>query len=527
MARERSTVPHPTASLSKLCGTCGYRYESSVVRCPGDGSRLGRERPDVAVLGAYRLVERLGTGGMGAVYRAIHEKLGRTVAIKVLNRSLLADRTNIARFFQEARSVNTIRHPNVVDIYDFVTAGKDIYTVMEFLVGQDLHHALYAEGGRAFGTERAVGILEQICCALQAAHDRNIIHRDLKPANVFLTKRESGEFVKLLDFGLAKLERTEGRMTREGVVLGTPEYMAPEQARGSLMDGRADIYGVGCLAFHMLTGCQLFAGGSYADVMVRHVKEMPPSPRALNPQLPETVEQVLMRCLAKEPSDRPASALTVAEELCAAIGRPLSPATTASTPRARMIVSDSVPSAGFSAVISRTLRLEHPGRKKLAAGAAVALAVAAAGVFWARPRTPQAMGEMAAHAGSAGHPAVQRVIHVLLQSRPSGATVTENGVRLGVTPYDFSVTGGSDHNVELSLPGHVSARQSFRADMDTTLAAVLEPIPSPPQPAASAPTIDRSRRRAARRVTLGTAPGGAGADPDLDSRARTINPFAQ
>jgi serine/threonine protein kinase len=507
-------VPHPNASLIKLCGTCGYRYEATVQRCPGDGARLGRERPDVGVLGAYRLVERLGTGGMGAVYRAIHENLGRTVAIKVLNRSLLADRTNIARFFQEARSVNTIRHPNVVDIYDFVTAGKDIYTVMEFLVGMDLHHALYAEGGRPFATDRAVSILEQICCALQAAHDRNIIHRDLKPANVFLTRRESGEFVKLLDFGLAKLERTEGRMTRDGVVLGTPEYMAPEQARGGAMDGRADIYGVGCLAFHMLTGCQLFAGGAYADVMVRHVKEPPPGPRTLNPHLPESLERVVMRCLAKDPADRPASAINVAEEMCAAIGRTLSPATSASSSRARAIVGESGPSAGFSAVISRTLR-QPSGRKKLLAGALACAAVVTAVGLWVRPRAQEAVGATARPVSSG--PALRRLVQVRLQTRPPGATITEGGVRLGVTPYDLSVPGGSEHTVEFALPGHLPARQSFRADMNTTLAAVLEPEADPVRPG--------PRKRVVRRVTPGAAPGGP--HPDLDSRARTINPFAR
>jgi tRNA A-37 threonylcarbamoyl transferase component Bud32 len=511
-------LPHPNAALTKLCGTCGYRYEATVQRCPGDGTRLGRERPDVAVLGAYRLVERLGTGGMGAVYRAIHEKLGRTVAIKVLNRSLLADRTNIARFFQEARSVNTIRHPNVVDIYDFVTAGKDIYTVMEFLVGQDLHHALYTEGGRPFGSDRAVAILEQICCALQAAHDRNIIHRDLKPANVFLTKRDSGEFVKLLDFGLAKLERTEGRMTREGVVLGTPEYMAPEQARGAVMDGRADLYGVGCLAYHMVTGCQLFAGGSYADVMVRHVKEAPPAPRTLNPHLSEELEKVVMRCLAKEPADRPSSAMTVAEELCAAVGRELSPATTSSTSRARAIVGEAVPSAGVSAVISRTLRLDRMGHRKVVAGIAAGLCLAALVALWARPRAHEAVG---APARPSNGPAMQKLVQVRLQSMPTGATVTENGVRLGVTPYDLSAEPGSEHIVEFSLAGHQRAQQSFRADVDTTLAAVLEP--SEPQP--RGPDQDRPQKRPARRVTLGASPGGG--DRDLDSRARTINPFAR
>jgi serine/threonine-protein kinase len=517
-------VPHPNSSLTKLCGTCGYRYEATVQRCPADGVRLGRERPDVAVLGAYRLVERLGTGGMGAVYRAVHEKLGRTVAIKVLNRSLLADRTNIARFFQEARSVNTIRHPNVVDIYDFVTAGKDIYTVMEFLVGQDLHHALYAEGGRPFAPDRAVAILEQICCGLQAAHDRSIIHRDLKPANVFLTRRDGlGEFVKLLDFGLAKLERSEGRMTREGVVLGTPEYMAPEQARGAVLDGRADLYGVGCLAFHMLTGCQLFAGGSYADVMVRHVKEAPPSPRALNPHLSDELEQVVLRCLAKEPDDRPASAIETAEQLCAAIGRPLSPAVTRSTSRARAVVADeSPPSATFSSIsmVLSSLRLRWTDRRKLVAGVLAGVAMVAGLALWVKPRTTVAVGATAPAVTGGSGPALQPLVQIRLQSMPSGATVIAGGVPVGVTPYDLSAAPGSEHTVEFALAGHKPVRHSFRAEVDTTRAAVLEPVEEPAPPPAQ--VAEKPRRRAARRTP--TAPP---ADRDLDSRARTINPFAR
>jgi serine/threonine protein kinase len=363
-------VPQLNANLTKLCTTCGYRLEATLQRCPTDGARLGRARPDVGVMGAYRLVERLGTGGMGVVYRAIHERLGRTVAIKILNRALAADRTNVARFFQEARSVNTIRHPNVVDIYDFVTAGKDIYTVMEFLVGHDLHYALYSQGGRPFTPERAVALLVQVCAGLQAAHERNIIHRDLKPANVFLCKRENdGEFVKLLDFGLAKLERSEGRMTRDGVVLGTPEYMAPEQARGAPLDSRADLYGVGCLAYHMVTGCQLFAGGSYAEVMVRHVKETPPPPRTLNPSLPEALERAILHCLAKKPEDRPATALAVAEELCTAIGRPLEsmpvrPRSLPSLPSAGEVAE---PSRALSTIIASTF--ERPGRRAVVLGA--------------------------------------------------------------------------------------------------------------------------------------------------------------
>jgi serine/threonine-protein kinase len=383
-------VPPLTSSLTRVCGTCGHRLEGTLQRCPADGTRLGRERADAAVLGSYRLIARLGSGGMGVVYRAVHEKLGRPVAIKILNRALLADRTNVARFFQEARSVNTIRHPNVVDIYDFVAAGKDIYTVMEFLVGEDLHHAIYCEG-RPFAPDRAVSILVQICAGLQAAHDRNIIHRDLKPANVFLTRRGSEEFVKLLDFGLAKLERAEGRMTRDGVVLGTPEYMAPEQARGGALDHRADIYGVGCLAYHMLTGCQLFAGGNYAEVMVRHVKEPPPAPRRLNSSLSEALERVVLRALAKDPRARPASARALAEELSAAIDRPLeSFATVPARPRSGStdpVEQSPRSSAFYSTIVSRALGLERPGRLPFALGGLAVLTLAGGGL-WLRAHRP-------------------------------------------------------------------------------------------------------------------------------------------
>jgi hypothetical protein len=210
----------------------------------------------------------------------------------------------------------------------------------------------------------------------------------------------------------------------------------------------------------------------------------------------------------------------VAEELCAAVGRSLSPATQASTSRARAIVSDSVPSAGFSAVISRTLRLEHPGRRKVAAAAAVAVALVLAVALWTRPRAEPIP---AAAAPAPAHPALQRLVQVRLQSMPTGAIVTENGVRLGVTPYDLSAPPGSEHSIDFSLAGHQTARQSFRAEVDTTLAAVLEPLEPAPRLAApgSAPYPERARRRAARRLTPGAG------DRDLDSRARTINPFAR
>jgi serine/threonine-protein kinase len=175
--------------------------------------------------------------------------------------------------------------------------------------------------GSRLAPERAVLLLEQICGALQAAHAHKIIHRDLKPENVFVVQREGQpERVKLLDFGIAKLEQAEGRLTSEGMAMGTPEYMSPEQARGSEVDGRADIYAVGCIAFEMFTGETPFRAPNAADVMARQVRESARSPRELNPALPEPLAAAVLRCLAKSPRGRFQSALDVAQAFSAALG---------------------------------------------------------------------------------------------------------------------------------------------------------------------------------------------------------------
>ncbi len=526
-----------TSALTKLCGSCGFRMEASLLRCPVDGARLSREHREVALLGSYRLLERMGTGGMGTVYRAVHEKIGRLVAIKILNRSMLADRTNLARFFQEARSVNTIRHPNVVDIYDFVTAGKDIYMVMELLVGDDLHQTLFEHGGKPMPAGRTVAILEQVLGALQAAHDRGIIHRDLKPANVFLTRRKDVDSVKLLDFGLAKLQNAEGRMTRDGVVLGTPEYMAPEQARGDALDNRTDLYSVGCLAYHMLSGCQLFAGGSYADAMVRHVRDKVPPLRPRNAELPAALEAAVLRSLAKKPEDRPATARAFAEELCAAIDCPFDESGAFASVRSRIVPALGAAAQpagsllGLTQVVSRSLQLDRPGRRVLALGGLLAVAVAVGVTVTFRPggggRAPAAVERAAALPPG---PALQKVVRVLLQSHPPGSTIFDaKGANLGLTPKELVVPLGSDHHIDFVLPGYRRDRREFRADLDTTIAVALQPervLAVPSSRKRSGPEPDRQEtRRAVRRAG---APGEGGSrGPDLDSGARTINPFQQ
>ncbi len=268
-----------SSPLTRRCGACGYRYESSIDACPIDHRALPSADAASADLGSYRLLERLGEGGMGAVYRAVHRKLGRAVAIKVLQKELTSDRGMINRFFHEARAANTIRHENVIEVYDFVEDGENVYFVMELLRGRDLHDTLHRNGGESVPLvpRRAVRVLEQVAAGLHATHLRGIVHRDLKPENIFLCHRNGvDDFVKIIDFGIAKMSRPDGLSTVAGAVLGTPEYIAPEQARGIHIDGRADIYSLGCIAFEMLTLHQLFGGGTRTQVLTNQIRLQPP-----------------------------------------------------------------------------------------------------------------------------------------------------------------------------------------------------------------------------------------------------------
>ena len=270
-------------------------------------------------VGNYKVLSRIGTGGMGAVYLAEHPVIGKRVALKVIHRELAGNREVISRFYQEARAVTKIGNEHIVEIHDFgQSAEGDHFFIMELLEGQTLAQMLARE--RVVDVGRALHICAQIADALCAAHQAGIIHRDLKPDNVMLCHRHGDPtFVKLLDFGLAKMYDGGARnLTAAGVVLGTPQYMSPEACESRKdIDHRTDIYALGVLLFQMLTGQVPFDGQSMGEVLIKQVMHAPPAPRALNPHIPPSVEQVILRCLAKSPDARFPTMLALRDALLA------------------------------------------------------------------------------------------------------------------------------------------------------------------------------------------------------------------
>ena len=312
------------------------------------GSLVGQQ------LGHFKLLKELGRGGMGTVMLAEHALIQKRVAIKVLHAHLAQDPDLVARFLSEARTLTVVPHENVVALYDLDTRDGRPYLVMEYLEGQSL--AAFTKGPLA--PALVVELLSQVCDALGAAHAHGIVHRDLKPANVFLVPGPQGRpRVKLLDFGIAKLlSRPAGAHTTEvGVLLGTPEFMAPEQCGDDVVDARTDIYAVGVLGYFLLTGRVPFTGRTAAEVLIGHLQKTPTPPHEARPGVPPALSRVLLRALAKRPEDRFAQAADLRAALATALAPEPEPVDPGFTARVR------VPGAAHS----QELRCEWVGRAGL------------------------------------------------------------------------------------------------------------------------------------------------------------------
>jgi len=262
------------------------------------------------VLGDYRIVRRLGAGGMGVVYHAEHVLLGRSAALKVLRGHFSVDDSIVERFFNEAKAASSIRHPGIVEVYDFGQHDGRAFLVMAFLEGESLETRLVREG--ALSIPQAVRIARQVASALAAAHAQGIVHRDLKPDNVFLVPDPDlpgGERIQLLDFGIAKLTPAPGdsevSKTQTGAIMGSPLYMSPEQCQGAGgVDPRTDLYSLGCVLYRMLAGRLPFNANFAADIIASHLRDTPPPLVEFRPEVSPELVEVVSALLAKDPGDR-------------------------------------------------------------------------------------------------------------------------------------------------------------------------------------------------------------------------------
>ena len=342
-ASEPAQGVSPNRRGATVCPQCGQHFSADGCFCPFDGEPLRSapewEAPSDPLIGSvvderYEIVAMIGEGGMGVVYSARHRALGKRFALKALRKDLATDGEIAARFMQEARTAASISHPGLVEIIDFgqLPAGQPFF-VMELLEGQSL--AQLVRRGGPLPAARAIDIVRQIAEALGAAHDRSIVHRDLKPDNVHISPGPAGrDHVTIVDFGLAKVIGAS-RLTRAGMVFGTPHYMSPEQAQGDPTDHRADIYALGVVMYEMFTGRVPFEADSYMGVLTKHMYMAPTPPSQLvGIEKLGVLEDIILRCLEKKPDHRYQTLRELSRDLDLALN-PTGPRPVATTRRRR------------------------------------------------------------------------------------------------------------------------------------------------------------------------------------------------
>jgi serine/threonine protein kinase len=295
-----------SGEATQMAEAASAAVESTMIAAEGDATQIDDAPPAMAggvpipeFLGKYKIEKVLGKGAMGIVYKGVDPVLGRTVAIKTVLTSLLdigMSEQVMARFKREAQSASRINHPGIVSVYEYGQDGDTAFIAMEFVNGDELEELL--ESGHKLRIEDTVKVIDQILDALGVAHEQGVVHRDIKPANIIVTKRGA----KIADFGIANME--DSSMTQMGEVLGTPNYMAPEQVYGQPVDGRTDLFAVGIILYQLLTGEKPFSGGSSATVMHRVVNNEPDAPSILNKLVPKGFDAVISKSMAKAPTDR-------------------------------------------------------------------------------------------------------------------------------------------------------------------------------------------------------------------------------
>lgn len=486
-----------------------------------DGQRIGN----------YRVVRKVGQGGMGAVYEAVDEQLGRKVALKLLRRELCNDPQIKQRFLNEARAASRVEHPGIVKIYAFGDLpDHSAFIAMEFLRGEALSARLRGMGGR-LPLADTIRISRQISAALAATHQLGIVHRDLKPDNVMLvpdTELSSGERVKVLDFGIAKVDMQYGGAgaeeyrTNTGMVLGTATYMAPEQCKGAgNVTGQADVYSLGVVMYRMLTGNLPFRAEGQGEIMAMHIFQTAKPVRELDPNIPEAIDALVQRMMAKDPAERPTMVQVGAElekltALPAIAGQPVFVMVSGSGGDQS---SSGASLATLSAALGQSGALKAvttpAGRSRvlLWGGALCLLVLGGLGVRMALGGGPFGFG------GPKPAPAgTSQQVHWTLSSNPDGAEVLRksDGQSLGFTPWNHDEPQGSGpFAVVLRKPGHEDLEIVFERHLSMSrhaklvAAAAPQVAPTPPgSPTGTEPGATPGGSSTAAPLPPGTTPDG-------------------
>ena len=488
---------HEASDTADSCFNCGLAFHTLVALKRGS-----------MVAGRYEVLAPLGQGGMGAVYKARDHKLEETVALKVLRADVRHDRDMQARFMREIRLARRVRHRNVCAIHEYGEEGGLRYIAMEHIEGVDLRKLLTERG--PLPHDQAFEACIRVAEGLQAIHEAGIIHRDLKPANLMI---DAHGVVRLMDFGIAKAMEAEaaGGATATGLIVGTPEYMSPEQARGDKLDPRSDVYAMGIVAFELFTGKVPFRGQTPMATIFKHLQDAPPFDGPAAAGLPGEAVPVIRRALAKKPEERQVSALEFAHAMVEArdaagvpppADGPLTPlpSLTASlgavTPRAsRPSISqgptptrlraptgeEPPPTVAVTTTASRAPVRRRPSRRALAIGSALLLLLVG-GLWWARrepndfpPRPPDAAGAPAtAPPASASAPLSSQADMgtLVIDALPWGQVAEVTDARGSRQTLD----GGPDTPLALALPpGEYTVRVKNPGFPDTSLTAVVKP----------------------------------------------------
>ncbi|HEY1960585.1 MAG TPA: serine/threonine-protein kinase [Polyangiaceae bacterium] len=494
------------------CPSCHRHYGDDVTSCTVDGATL---LPDAAfsnadtelregdVVGEYRVEAKLGVGGFGTVYRAEHPVIGKKVAIKVLAREFSSKPEVAARFIDEARSANQIRHKGIIDIFAFgaLPDGRH-YFVMELLEGASLEDHLRASG--PLRPEEALPILRGVARAVDAAHAAGIAHRDLKPDNVFLVRSEDGVATKLLDFGVAKLMgNRSGQKTQTGTPIGTPHYMSPEQARGVNVGTKTDVYSFGVMAYQMLTGVLPFDGEAVMDILLKQVTEPPRAPSEMRPELPVALDAPILHMLEKDAEKRPKTLGAAVDELAAAW------TSAGGAPEVSATSIDVRPASAARAVSQRTFvgatteiaPSPRKGRGWIFVAATAVVLAAAGGVAWLemhRPAKPILAEQHVVEAPSAmpipsaSAPPREEWVEIRVEATPANAEVWDGATELGSAPGPFRLHKSTGlKKLTLRAPGHASRD----VDVDTSANAVVSVTLASAPTAAPTPTAAKTTKK--------------------------------